>query len=108
MTRPIQTNAADENQVKEADRSQKRQREQQLEDLRTVMKTPEGRRVLFWLINKVCHYDANDFNHSGSITNFSLGERNVGRILKGDACEASYELYQLAERENWKFLKGDK
>lgn len=98
-------NAADEKQVERARKTQKLKREQHLHDLFVILSTREGRRVLFWIVNGLCHYDADDFNNSGSVTYYNLGERNIGRNLKSDCIEASYELWQLAERENWEFLK---
>ena len=101
-------NAADPEQVKKAAKKEERERFEELNDLRVVMNSREGRRFLFRLINRICHYDTNDFNNSGSITYHSLGERNIGRVVKSDAIEASYEAFQLMERENWDFLnKGE-
>jgi len=100
-------NAADPSQVKAgADRAD-RQRERELEDIEVVMSTTQGRRFLWRLINSLCHYDYNDAQPNGSLTYFSLGERNIGRIVKSDAYEASHERYQIMERENWALLKGE-
>lgn len=99
-------NVADKKQVDEAQEQERIIREEELNDLVSIMSTVEGRRFIFRLVNGICHYDADDFNNSGSITFRSLGERNVGRVIKGDCCEASLELYQQAEKENWKFLQN--
>jgi hypothetical protein len=101
-------NAADPRQVEEGAQREKRDRERELEDMAVVMSTMHGRRFLWRVINGLCHYDTNDAQHSGSFTYFSLGERNIGRIVKADAYLASHEKYQLMERENWALLQGDK
>jgi len=105
--RSLVKNAADEQQVKKAKQKEKTWRDRQLDDLYSILSTPQGRRFIYRLINDLCHYDKDDFNNSGSITFKSLGERNIGRIIKSDCCESSLKLYQLAEKENWNFLQGE-
>jgi len=100
-------NTADAKQVKNAGNKEVDARERELNDIAMVMSTREGRRFLFRLVNVLCHYDSDDFNHSGSITYRNLGERNIGRLVKSDCIEASIEQYQLLEKENWEFLKGE-
>jgi len=101
-------NAADPRQVEDGAQREKRLRERELEDISSVMNTAQGRRFIWRLINVLCHYDSNDAQPSGSLTYFSLGERNVGRVVKSDAYESSHESFQLMERENWALLQGDK
>jgi len=101
-------NVADKEQVNNAGNKEVDARERELNDIAMVMSTLEGRRFLYRLVNYLCHYDSDDFNHSGSITYKSLGERNIGRLVKSDCIETSIEQYQLLEKENWDFLKGDK
>jgi len=102
-------NAADKKQVENAGKTEKRKREQELNDIASILSTRGGRRHMYRMVNEVCHYDADDFNHSGSITNYSLGERAVGKVVKVDCIEADFEMWHLAEKENWSFLqpKGD-
>ena len=97
-------NAADPEQVRKAASKEDRKRHDELNDLRVVLNSKEGRRFLFRLVNELCHYDTNDFNNSGSLTYFNLGERNIGRVVKSDAIEASLEAFQLMEKENWSYL----
>ena len=98
-------NAADSQQVNNAAKKLKFQRENELKDLLAILETREGRRFLFRMVNVECHYDTNDFNTSGSVTYYSLGERNIGKVIKNDCIEASLELWQLAEKENWEYYK---
>lgn len=101
-------NTASKKQIEKKAEKIKFQRDQELNDILIVLSTVEGRRFYDRIVNKICHYDKDDFNNSGSITFRSLGERNIGRVLKSDACEASLELYQKAEKENWEFLNKEK
>ena len=99
-------NAADPGQVNNARKKKELERKQELQDIHDILSTVQGRRFLFRLINNLCHYDADDFNHSGSITNYNLGQRSIGKEVKSDCIEASLKLYQQSEQENWKFITG--
>jgi hypothetical protein len=77
------------------------ERQGELADIKAVMSTIEGRRLLFRIINKLCHYDENSAMSSGSDTYFREGEREIGCILKGDVYEGAFNEYQQSERE-WK------
>jgi len=100
-------NVADRKQVKEGSKKENRRRQRELDDLYNVMSTSSGRRLMYRIINELCHYDADDAMPSGSFTYKSLGERNIGRILKSDCIESSIELYQKSEQENWEFLNKE-
>ena len=98
-------NAADAGQVKKAGETDKSIRLQELNDIRSIMNTPQGRRFINRLIHDICHYHADDFNHSGSITFKSLGERNIGRLVLSDVYEATPEAWLLTLKENMNFKK---
>ena len=100
-------NAADEEQVKKGGKKADIKRRSELADITHVMMTEQGRRFIYRVINDLCHYDADDAMPSGSFTYKSLGERNIGRILKSDCLESSIELYQKSEQENWEFLNKE-
>lgn len=68
------------------------------EDLRHVMLSPQGRRFL-WSLLGTCGIYRISFNHSGSITSFNEGMRNVGLDLQRRMIEASSELYLAAQAE---------
>ena len=108
MEKPLVKNAANQEQLKDADEKIQLRREQELNDLRVVLGLKEGRRFLYRLINKICHVDAEDFHASGSIMCRLNGERNIGRIVKSDAIEADFDRFQLLEKENWPFLRESK
>lgn len=106
MNRALVKNAADEKQVKAAGDKEKRGREQELNDVRALMTSREGRRFMYRLINHLCHFDAISATQSGSWTYFQDGERNIGRLIKSDIYEASIDAFHLMEKENFN-LKGD-
>jgi len=99
-------NAADKEQVRSAGRKEREKRRQELADLRDLMALPAGRRFIWRLINEICHCDAISAVTSGSITYMNEGERNVGRLVKGDVFEAAHEAYQQMEREYMKAHLG--
>jgi len=73
-------------------------RRQELSDLRAVMATDEGARFIYRLINDICEYDRILAQNSGSMTYFDLGERNIGRIVKGEVYRVALDRYQAMER----------
>lgn len=108
MPKPLVKNAADPQQVKKAGREERFARRMELEDIKVVMDSPAGRRLMWRIINKLCHFDASSAEHSGSMTYLNEGERNIGRVLKSDICEAAFEEYQNMEKEYWKTIMDEK
>jgi hypothetical protein len=100
-------NASDELQVKEASLKEKDKSKRDVQAVITVMASPLGRAFVWRLITEFCHYDAQDAQHSGSFTYFSLGEREVARKIKDSIYRACPEAYQLMERENWEIFKDE-
>lgn len=106
--KPSVPNTADVEQQNQAKAREKFDRQTELNDIRALMNIPEGRRFMWRLINQICHYDADDAQHSGSLTYYSLGERNIGRIMKAEVYEASLDAWQLMEKEHVKKEQGGK
>lgn len=100
--KPFVRNAADESQVKEAEKKVKRTREHELDDIRKVLDTPAGRRVL-WRYLSMCGVFKLSFNHSGAITSLNEGKRDIGLNIMGDITEANDEALIKMMRE----AKGD-
>ena len=92
-------NAASGKQVGKAVAKAKEERRQELKDIQAVMSAPQGRRLMWRIINQMCHVDTLSKEHSGSETYFNEGERNIGRLLKSDVYAASFDEYQKMERE---------
>lgn len=92
-------NAADPQQIKEAEAKTKWNRETELTDIKFLLSIPQGRRFVWRLINMICHYDAISAHNSGSMTYLLEGERSVGKIIKADCYEADLEMYHVMEKE---------
>jgi len=107
MGKPYVKNAADPEQVKRAGREERFDRKRELEDVKAVMETVAGRRLLWRIINKLCHFDSSSAEHSGSMTYLNEGERNIGRVLKSDICETAFPEYQQMEKEYWKAITDE-
>jgi hypothetical protein len=101
--KPLNTNAADESQVKEATAKEVRAHERELNDVRAILGTKEGRR-LYWRYLGFCKVFSSTFNHSGSVTAYQEGMRNVGLALLADVHEADPSAYLLMLKES----EGDK
>ncbi len=92
-------NAADPTQVKKAGDKDKRGRERELNDVRLVLSSPQGRRFLFRYLETCDRISA---EHSGSWTYFKEGERNIALKIKADIVEADPEALLTMMLENKK------
>jgi len=99
MSKPLVTNAANESQVKEAGSKIKDLRMQELNDMRAILSMPQGRRFV-WRYLTHCKVFQSTFNHSGSITSFNEGMRNVGLMMLSDVNDASPESYLTMMKES--------
>lgn len=96
--RDLQRNASDPQQVKFAERFERRRSERQASAIRAVMQLPAGRLFLWGLLGRL-GIDETVYDHSGSTMYFKEGRRNAGLELKAAMLEADEEMYQLMERE---------
>lgn len=94
-------NAADEKQVKNLQSEEEKERELELADLRNVVSTPQGRRVL-WRLMTHCRVFGSVFNHSGSMTYYNAGMQDVGHFIQAEVITAKKEAYFEMMRENEK------
>lgn len=90
-------NAADEDQVKEAEVKVKHGRDLELNDIRFVLGTVQGRRML-WRYLAACGVYKSSFT-GNSQTFFLEGQRNIGLLLLADIQDASPEGYLLMMQE---------
>lgn len=95
-------NAADEKQVKEAGEKVKRGRERELNDLRSILSTVQGRRFV-WRFLEVCGINKCSFADDPHKTSFLEGQRNVGLRLQADIMDAEPNAYVTMMKES----KGD-
>lgn len=104
--RTLQRNAADDKQVKYAERAAARREERFSAALFAVMSTQEGR-ALLWGILGLAPPDSHVYDPSGSSMYFKEGRRQVTLELKAKMLEASEDLYELMEREQRAIQRAD-
>lgn len=90
--RPLVKNAADEEQVSRAAERQKTAREGELEDLAAMLANPQGRRVM-WRLLEACGIFRSSFSAEAGLTAFNEGARNIGLMLLADINEACPQMY---------------
>lgn len=93
-------NAADKQQVKNAAENEKNVAERDLEDIRRVMSTPYGRRVI-WRVLTECKVFGTVLHPSGSMTYYNSGRQDLGHWLMGEIVEAGEELLFNVMKENY-------
>lgn len=93
-------NAASKKQVKDADRKEKRHRDDELNDLREVLSSGPGRRVL-WRILSECSTFGSIWHPSAAI-HYNSGKQDLGHWLMGEVSEANAESLFLMMKENYK------
>lgn len=99
---PFVKNAADPQQIKEAGKKEKIARDREINDLRVVMDSQNGRRFVYSILDFA---GINRLSFTGnSNTYFNEGGRNVGLWLKDMLEKNLPDLYLLMLKEN---LKGD-
>jgi hypothetical protein len=91
-------NASDPSQVKNAKVNEKLRRDQELNDVRSVLGTIQGRRLL-WKYLELCGVYKTSFTGS-SETFFLEGQRNVGLKILGDIMDADPMAYVNMMKEN--------
>jgi hypothetical protein len=107
MTEEKNYNAADEAQVKESVKRQKSFRDRELNDVRHVMSSKEGRRF-FCRYQKLCRVHEVSFTGNNT-TFFQEGERSVGLRMLADLNEAAPELYiEMLREELEEKIRGEK
>lgn len=92
-------NAADPEQVKSAVRKEKFNRDTELNDIRQVLSSLQGRRFV-WKYLGVCGVDRISFGNGNDNTNFLEGQRNVGLKLKADIVDADPEYFLQMIKES--------
>lgn len=97
--KPFVKNAADEHQVREAEKRSKRIEDRDIEDVSWVLSTKQGRRF-YWRLMQKSGLDRISLVPSQQETGFREGERNVALRLKALAKQAGLETYQLMEKES--------
>jgi hypothetical protein len=92
---------------KESRQEAQRRRDREIEDLRTLIKRPEGRRVL-WRILETCGVFKASFSLNSVQTGFNEGKRDVGLVLLADLNEADTHVFAQMQSEYISELKSKK
>lgn len=79
--------ASDPDQVAKRKGDEKRQREREVNDLRAVLQTDQGRRVM-WRLLEHCGVFRSTFTGHGARDAFNEGARNVGLFVMGELIAA--------------------
>ena len=95
-------NAADPKQVKKAKSKEDRKRFEELRDLRAVLETEEGRRVL-WRFLEECKVFGSVWHPSAQI-HYNAGRQDFGHYIMSEIVDAGEEYLFTLMKEN---KKGD-
>ena len=93
-------NAASEKQVKKAEKKEYSVREKELNDLKKVLNTTEGRRV-FWRLMDHCRVFETVWEPSAKI-HYNSGKQDVGHFIMGEIVEADEKYLMEMMKENKK------
>lgn len=97
---PFVKNAASKKQVDSAEAKERRQRDGELQDLRVVMSTGEGRRFMWRLMAK-CRAFTSIHENSAKI-HYNSGQQDLGFFLLNEIDEADPEMFFKMRNENIK------
>lgn len=95
----MQKNVADEKQVQDARLQERMLQQTEIEDVRFIIKTPQGRRFI-WRVLSTCGMYSQSAVDSGSWTYFNEGRRSVGLKLLDKILMADPESYLAMIKEN--------
>lgn len=92
---------------KESKKEYSRRKDRELDDLKVVLKKPEGRRVIYKLLCECGVFKAS-FSLNSMQTSFSEGRRDIGLSLLKDLDEAEPNAYSQMLTEHFSELKSKK
>ena len=81
-------------------RAEKLERQEQLNDIIAVMKTPFGRRYIWRLLSEARIFSS-PYAGSTNDTMLNLGKHNFGLFVMTEVIDASAELYLLMQKEHY-------
>jgi DNA-binding GntR family transcriptional regulator len=92
MSRALVGNATDREQVKRAGRKEKDRRAQELQDLKDLLASAAGRRVI-WRMLAHCGVFASTYDHSGSRSAYNSGMQDTGHFILAEVNEADPDAF---------------
>jgi hypothetical protein len=96
-----------DNKNKESRVEYRRRKDRELDDLKTVLKKPEGRRVIYKILCECGVFKAS-FSMNSMTTSFNEGRRDIGLALLKDLDEAEPNAYSQMLTEHFSELKSKK
>jgi hypothetical protein len=90
-------NTSDKSEVKRAELKEGMIRRQEMDDLRAVMNTPEGRRFI-WRLMGHCRVFGSVWEASAKI-HYNAGVQDVGHFLMAETTEADKDLFLQMQKE---------
>lgn len=99
-------NAADKEQVDKAKKQNKYNRDTELDDIRVVMGTVNGRRFIWRLLNHCSAYST-IFSPTAMVMAYQSGKQDVGHYLQAEIGLASRKLYKQMEDEYYNSQEGN-
>lgn len=90
--------------LEKLNKEEKRQRQKDINDLRRIIKTPEGRRWI-WRVLEDCGIYRNSFHLNSNQTAFCEGKRDVGLGIIRDLFEADSTTFMQMHNEYIAALK---
>lgn len=88
-----------EEQQKEQQKEYERKRDRELNDLRKVLRTPEGRRVIWRLLEEAKIFQSVFTGNSG--TYYKAGYSDFGRFILSEVLEANKNAFTQMMNEAW-------
>lgn len=95
---PLVLNAGSKKQVESADQRERRLIERSRKDMRAVLATAEGRRVMWQLIGK-CKVLSSIFETNSRIY-YNAGQQDIGHYLLGEIVNADPDMWIKMQTEN--------
>lgn len=96
--KPTVANAASEKQIKKAEVKGKDKRRQELSDIRTVLSSAPGRRLL-WRVMEQCGTFSSIWEASAKI-HYNAGKQDLGHFIMAEIVEADENLLFKMMKEN--------
>ena len=100
MDKSLVKNAASERQVKKAKDKELSKRDLELNDLRSVLELPEGRRVM-WRLMEHCRVFGSIWESSAKI-HYKSGQQDIGHFIMAEIVDANEKYLFEMMKENKK------
>lgn len=100
MSKALVRNASSKKQVKDAVRKEKFNRESELEDIKEVLKSVNGRRFIWRILSKCKTFES--IWQPSAMIHYNSGMQDLGHFIMAEITDADAELLFLMMKENKK------